>query len=115
MRRTTAKNGTYGAYDYSFGYRNPSGTWRTVMAYAPGTRLMYFSNPSVLYDGEPMGIPASQADSANNALALRSSDGSTSWHSGIGRVGNSPITYELDGRQFVLFGGGTALYAFALP
>ena len=54
-------------------------------------------------------------DSANSALALRSSDGSTLWHAGIGRVGNSPITYELDGRQYVLFGGGTALYAFALP
>ena len=54
-------------------------------------------------------------DSANSALALRTSDGSTLWHSGIGRVGNSPITYELDGRQHVLFGGGSALYAFALP
>jgi alcohol dehydrogenase (cytochrome c) len=54
-------------------------------------------------------------DSANNALALRSSDGSTLWHSGIGRVGNSPITYELDARQYVLFGGGSVLYAFALP
>ena len=54
-------------------------------------------------------------DSANNALALRSSDGTTLWHSGIGRVGNSPITYELDGRQYVLFGGGSVLYAFALP
>ena len=40
---------------------------------------------------------------------------STLWHAGIGRVGNAPITYELDGRQFVLFGGGTALYAWALP
>ncbi len=38
-----------------------------------------------------------------------------SWHSGIGRVGNGPITYELDGRQYVLFGGGNGLYAFALP
>ena len=54
-------------------------------------------------------------DSANSALALRTSDGSTLWHAGIGRVGNSPITYELDGRQYVLFGGGTALYAWALP
>jgi alcohol dehydrogenase (cytochrome c) len=54
-------------------------------------------------------------DSANSALALRTSDGSTLWHSGIGRVGNSPITYELDGRQYVMFGGGSALYAFALP
>jgi alcohol dehydrogenase (cytochrome c) len=54
-------------------------------------------------------------DSATSALALRSSDGATLWHSGIGRVGNSPITYELDGRQYVLFGGGSVLYAFALP
>ena len=54
-------------------------------------------------------------DSAQSALALRSSDGTTLWHSGIGRVNNSPITYELDGRQYVLFGGGSALYAFALP
>jgi alcohol dehydrogenase (cytochrome c) len=54
-------------------------------------------------------------DSANSAMALRTSDGATLWHSGIGRVGNGPVTYELDGRQYVLFGGGSALYAFALP
>jgi alcohol dehydrogenase (cytochrome c) len=54
-------------------------------------------------------------DSANSAMALRTSDGSTLWHAGIGRVGNAPITYELDGRQYVLVGGGSALYAFALP
>jgi alcohol dehydrogenase (cytochrome c) len=54
-------------------------------------------------------------DSAQSALALRSSDGTTLWHSGIGRVNNSPITYELDGRQYVLFGGGSGLYAFVLP
>ena len=54
-------------------------------------------------------------DTAGNALALRTSDGTTLWHAGIGRVGNSPITYELDGRQYVLLGGGSALYAWALP
>jgi alcohol dehydrogenase (cytochrome c) len=53
-------------------------------------------------------------DSAGSALALRTSDGTTLWHSGVGRVGNSPITYELDGRQYVVVGGGSALYAFAL-
>ena len=41
-------------------------------------------------------------DTAGNALALRTSDGTTLWHAGIGRVGNGPITYELDGRQYVL-------------
>jgi alcohol dehydrogenase (cytochrome c) len=54
-------------------------------------------------------------DSANSAMALRTRDGVTLWHSGIGRVGNSPISYELDGRQFVVIGGGSALYAWALP
>lgn len=53
-------------------------------------------------------------DSTGNAMALRTTDGKTLWHSGIGRVGNSPMTYELDGRQFVLFGGGSVLYAFGL-
>ncbi len=54
-------------------------------------------------------------DAANSAMALRTSDGTTLWHSGIGRVGNSPITYELDGQQYVVLGGGGVLYAFALP
>lgn len=54
-------------------------------------------------------------DAANNALALRSSDGTTLWHSGIGRIGNSPITYELDGRQYMVVGAGSTLFAFALP
>ena len=54
-------------------------------------------------------------DNNNNALALRTSDGETLWHSTIGRVNNSPITYELDGRQYIMFAGGTSLFAFALP
>jgi alcohol dehydrogenase (cytochrome c) len=54
-------------------------------------------------------------DAAASALALRTSDGTTLWHSGIGRVGNSPITYELDARQYVLVAGGSALYAWTLP
>ena len=54
-------------------------------------------------------------DSNNSALALRTSDGATLWHSTIGRVGNSPTTYELDGRQYVLMGGGGVSVLFALP
>jgi alcohol dehydrogenase (cytochrome c) len=54
-------------------------------------------------------------DSAANVIALRTADGATLWHAGIGHVGNSPITYELDGRQYVIVAGGSALYAFGLP
>ena len=55
---------------YAYGYRNPSATWRTIMAYDPGTRIPYYSNPDVLYAGEPTGIPADQPDSANAVLCL---------------------------------------------
>ena len=45
----------------------------------------------------------------------RTSDGATLWHSAIGRVGNGPITYELDGRQYMVVAGGGVLYAWTLP
>jgi alcohol dehydrogenase (cytochrome c) len=54
-------------------------------------------------------------DTSGNALAVRTSDGTTMWHAAIGRVGTPPVTYELDGRQYMLIGGGSALYAFVLP
>jgi len=54
-------------------------------------------------------------DIPGNAMALRTSDGTTLWHAATGRMGNAPITYQLDGRQFIVFGGGGTLYAFALP
>jgi alcohol dehydrogenase (cytochrome c) len=54
-------------------------------------------------------------DGSTNVLALRTSDGTTLWHSSIGQVGNSPIMYELDGRQYLVVAGGSALYAWALP
>jgi alcohol dehydrogenase (cytochrome c) len=54
-------------------------------------------------------------DVAGNAMALRTSDGTTLWHASIGRMGNAPITYQMEGRQFVIFGGGSSLFAFALP
>jgi alcohol dehydrogenase (cytochrome c) len=56
-------------------------------------------------------------DVPGNVMALRTRDGATLWHVKIpnGRVGNAPITYMLDGKQFVVVGGGSSLYAFALP
>jgi hypothetical protein len=30
-------------------------------------------------------------------------------------VNNPPITYELDGRQYIVFAGGSVMYAFTLP
>ncbi len=54
-------------------------------------------------------------DTTGNVLALRTSDGATMWHATLGRVGNSPISYELDGRQYVLVAAGPSLFAWTLP
>jgi alcohol dehydrogenase (cytochrome c) len=54
-------------------------------------------------------------DVPGNVIAFRTMDGATLWHQSIGKVGNGPITYELDGKQYLLVGGGSSLYAFALP
>jgi alcohol dehydrogenase (cytochrome c) len=55
-------------------------------------------------------------DGRGNMLALRTSDGKTLWHAGLGQsMQNSPITYELDGRQYVLTGAGGVMFAWALP
>ena len=57
-----------GAYPYSFGYKWTG--YRTVMAYAPGTRILHFSNPNVSYLGNATGVNEAAGNSANNALSL---------------------------------------------
>jgi len=55
-------------------------------------------------------------DSSGNVLVLNTADGKTLWHAGAGGgLDNSPTTYELDGRQYILTGNGTVLFAWALP
>jgi len=55
-------------------------------------------------------------DGLGNFLALDSSDGKTLWHAGSGsHIASSPITYELDGRQYLLTSSGGVLFAWALP
>jgi alcohol dehydrogenase (cytochrome c) len=55
-------------------------------------------------------------DAQGSVLALRTSDGKTMWHAGQGQsMQSSPITYELDGRQYVLTSGGGVMFAWALP
>jgi alcohol dehydrogenase (cytochrome c) len=55
-------------------------------------------------------------DSNGNVLALDTSDGKTLWHAGTGgQIASSPITYELDNRQYVLTSSGGVLFAWSLP
>jgi len=55
-------------------------------------------------------------DSEGNVLALDTSDGKTLWHAGTGSpMQSSPISYELDGQQYIVTGSGGVLFAWALP
>lgn len=74
-------SGGAGVYPYSYGYRDPIGKFRTIMAYAcPNVscpRVKYFSNPKILINGRPAGIdhavnPTNSADNARSMNAVRS-------------------------------------------
>jgi alcohol dehydrogenase (cytochrome c) len=55
-------------------------------------------------------------DAYGNVLALDTSNGRTLWHAGMGEpMQSSPITYELDGRQYAVTSSGGVLFAWALP
>ncbi len=55
-------------------------------------------------------------DAEGNILALDTSTGKTLWHAGTGAsMQTSPITYELDGRQYIVSGSGGVMFAWALP
>ena len=69
------QNAGRGLFDYSYGYRfnGQSGQlWRTVLAYAPGSRIARFSSPDVLYDGRPTGVQQGQPDAADNVSTINS-------------------------------------------
>lgn len=68
------------AYPYAYGYRTPNSAYRTVMAYSPGTRVQYFSNPSVVYSGFAMGTATQDNarclnNTASTAAGWRASSG----------------------------------------
>lgn len=55
-------------------------------------------------------------DVHGNVLALDARTGTTLWHTYAGgQAEQPPITYELDGRQYLLVGAHGVVYSFALP
>lgn len=71
-------DGSTQPYPYMHGYVNTAGKWRTVMAYNNECadsgfvcqRLPYWSNPDLLYLGDPMGVPEGSFHAADNRKVL---------------------------------------------
>jgi alcohol dehydrogenase (cytochrome c) len=56
------------------------------------------------------------ADMSQNLVALDASTGKVLWHMYAGgSLGTGPMTYELDGRQYVVYLVDSVAYVFALP
>lgn len=54
-------------------------------------------------------------DPAANLVAYNAKTGAALWHSRLGvPVANGPMTYELDGRQYLVVGAGDQLFAFTM-
>lgn len=55
-------------------------------------------------------------DAVGNVMALSTAEGTTLWHAGEGAgMQSSPISYELDGRQYVVTSAGGVMFSWALP
>jgi alcohol dehydrogenase (cytochrome c) len=52
---------------------------------------------------------------SNDLVALNATTGEALWHAGLNRsVSNGAITYELDGKQYVVVGAGDMLWSFVM-
>ena len=74
------------------------------------------------HDGSTAGILTTAGgilftgNSDGDLLAMDASTGKTLWHTAAGaNLMNGPMTYELDGKQYVVFGAGNDLLAFTAP
>lgn len=73
-----ANSDSNGLTSYAYGYQEPAGEFRTIMAYSDGCagfcpRIPRFSNPDVKYNGKPTGVASDQTNSANAARTLNES------------------------------------------
>jgi alcohol dehydrogenase (cytochrome c) len=77
-------------------WKHPSPTWSGVLSTAGG----------VVFTG----------DAEGNFIALDAANGKALWHFQCGAsVYSSPMTYAVDGKQYVAVAAGSALFTFGLP
>ena len=54
-------------------------------------------------------------DPSNNLVGLNATTGEPLWHANLGAsITNAPITYELDGLQYITVGAGDTMYSFVM-
>jgi alcohol dehydrogenase (cytochrome c) len=89
-------------------YRTGRVAWRHEY---PGLGFLTSAYPGTLSTG---GGLVFTGDPAGNLIAFDANSGVPLWHSRIGNIRNTPITYSLDDRQYILVATDENLFAFAL-
>jgi alcohol dehydrogenase (cytochrome c) len=89
------------ALDYKTGKVRWAHKWKT-----PGVRAGVLSTAgNLVFTGDP----------SNNFVALNATTGQALWHANLGQgESNGAITYELDGKQYVVVGAGDTLWSFVM-
>lgn len=93
------QNASGATHPYAYGWRfygNNSQQYITVMAYYPGTRIPYFSNPSITYQGQPTGV-VSGPTAADNALMHEINAGGTAAFRSTGTPTGSGVRGDFTG------------------
>jgi hypothetical protein len=71
-RHDRAADSTDGApFDYNHGYVDDTNNFKTIMGTGSNTRIQYFSNPNVSFDGAVTGIAEGDALAADNRLTFQ--------------------------------------------
>lgn len=94
--------------------------WGAVRALdaATGEMEWEFRTPTPLWSGvlSTAGGLVFGGSGEGNIFALNAADGKPLWHFQTGGpIRTNPMSYMVDGRQFVLTAGGSGFFAFALP
>jgi alcohol dehydrogenase (cytochrome c) len=105
--KTVAPVGSAPGYLTAIDYRTGKAAWRRLLpgaAAAGGAGGVLATAGDLVFTG----------DAGGNFVAFDAATGSPAWHTRIGNISAAPVTYELDGRQYLLAAVGEMLYAFAI-
>jgi len=97
--------GYFGAFLNAIDYKTGKIVWRHRYVFGWGPVGMLTTAGKLLFTG----------DNTQNLIAFNPANGDILWHAGLAdSLSNGPITYTLDGIQYLVVGAGDSLYAFAI-
>jgi hypothetical protein len=97
-----------GAFPYAYGYSFwGNGTFYSTVEAFSGQRIPYFSNPDILFQGVPIGVPAGLVNAANNALVINQTAPIVAAFRGSASVTQPPIVSLITPSTAEKFRAGT--------